>query len=201
MAVCKLDMKQTVLGWALALPTFVLGCSTPQAGQPPAASSEKLGQSPFVISVVPFRSYDEPVGREITMAKKSPGSLYVILMNVSKEPQEAFETWNSWGYQAISFEIQTADSRTVAISKKRQDFTVNGATTFFIPPGEHMVYPISLDETWDAVPPLPMADETPGIPITIKAIYEVRPTPESARLKVWTGRLESNSYHFKFRHR
>ena len=200
MAVSKLFMKQTVLGWALAaVLTFVLGCSTPHAGQPPASSSQKLGQSPFLVSVVPSSSYDEPFGRGISMAKTSPGSFYVILTNISKEPQAAFERWNSWGYQAVSFEVQTADGHKVTISKKPHGFDKNFPSTFVIPPGEHMVYPISLDEEWDAVPPLPMADETP-IPITVTAIYEVRPTPEAAQGKVWTGRLESNSYHFTFRH-
>jgi hypothetical protein len=62
-----------------------------------------------------------------------------------------------------------------------------------------MVYPISLDEEWDAVPMLPMADQTP-IKISIKAIYEVKPTPEAAEEKVWTGRTESKAYDFNFRH-
>jgi len=75
---------------------------------------------------------------------------------------------------------------------------VNFPSTFGIPPGEHMVYSISLNERWKAVPPLPTADETP-IPITIIAIYEVSPSPEASKEKVWTGRLESSSYHFKFR--
>jgi hypothetical protein len=192
-------MKQNVLRWSLAaLLTSILGCSTQHAGQPSASPSQKLGQSPFLVSVVPTRS-QEPSGRGISMAKKSPGTFYVILTNVSKEPQAAFESWNSWGYQAVSFEVQTSDGNTIAISKKPQGFTVNFPSKFVIPPGEDMVYPISLDEEWDAVPPLPTADETP-IPITITAIYEVRPTPEASKGKVWTGRLESNSYHFWFRH-
>lgn len=63
-----------------------------------------------------------------------------------------------------------------------------------------MVYPISLDEQWDVIPMLPMADQTP-IKISIKAIYEVNPTPEAAEEKVWTGRTESKTYDFNFRHR
>jgi hypothetical protein len=133
------------------------------------------------------------------MAKKSPDAFYVVLTNTSGEPQAVFETWNSWGYQSVSLEVETADGHKFAISKKPQKFTVNFPSTFVIPPGEEMVYPISLDDKWAAVPPLPMADETP-IPITIRAIYEVGPSPETSKEKVWVGRLESSSYHFKFRH-
>ena len=42
----------------------------------------------------------------------------------------------------------------------------------------------------------PKTDETD---ITLKAIYEVPPTPEAAQYKVWTGRLESRTYNFKLR--
>lgn len=79
-------------------------------------------------------------------------------------------------------------------------WVVAGALTLLIPSGEHMVFPISPDEDWDSIPPLPMIHATP-MPITIKAIYEVTPTPESAQWKVWTGRLESNTYDFKLIHR
>src|SRR5258708_39482375 len=124
-------MKQNVLSWALgALLTSNSGCSTQHAGQPPASPSQSLGHSPFLVSVVPTRSFAEPFGRGISIAKKSPGSFYVILTNVSKEPQAAFEAWNSWGYQAVSFEVRTADGHPFAISKKPQGFTRNFPSTF-----------------------------------------------------------------------
>ena len=97
------------------------------------------------------------------------------------------------------FTIQTADGRRVVISKKPQVFTGNFSSTFLVPPGEHMVYPISLDGEWDAVPPLLIADETP-MRISIKAIYEVSQSPEATQGKVWTGRAESKSYDFNLRH-
>lgn len=194
-------MRRTILSIALAAILFiVIACNAPGKEKLPASSDHRPGQSPFLISVVPTRSFHEPLGRGIAMAKKSPGFFYVVLTNVSEDPQEAFESWNSWGYQAISFEVQTADGHTVAISKKPPALRANFPSTFIIPPGEHMVYPISLDEQWDVIPMLPMADQTP-IKISIKAIYEVNPTPEAAEEKVWTGRTESKTYDFNFRHR
>ena len=62
-----------------------------------------------------------------------------------------------------------------------------------------MVYPILLDDQWDAVPGLPIADETP-IPIMIRAIYQLDPTPEASAQNVRIGRLESSMYNFTFRH-
>ncbi len=133
------------------------------------------------------------------MAKNTVDTFYVVLTNVSGEAQAAFRTSNSWGYYAVSFELQTIDGRAVALTKKPQGFTKNNPTTFVIPPGEQMVYPIKLDDEWDAVPPPPVAGESP-IAVTIKAIYEVKPTPESAQQHVWSGRVESEAYHFNFRH-
>jgi hypothetical protein len=132
------------------------------------------------------------------MATNTLDDFYVILTNVSKEPQSAFRTSNSWGYYALSFEMQMPDGRIVVITKKPVGFTRNMPSTFVIPPGEQMVYPVRLDNEWDAVPPLPKADET--LAVTIKAIYEVKSTPESAEQKVWTGRAESKGYHFDLRH-
>jgi hypothetical protein len=133
------------------------------------------------------------------MAKNTIDSFYVILTNISNEAHAAFEPWNSWGYYAVSFEVQTVDGHIVAITKKPQGFTMNTPNTFIVPPGESMVYPIRLDNKWNADPRLPIADATP-IAVTVKAIYEVKPTPESTEQKVWTGQVESRTYRFNFRH-
>jgi len=130
------------------------------------------------------------------MAKKKPGEFYVVLTNVSREPQAVWESWNSWGYQAISFELATKDGKEFVLSKRPGIFTVNFPSTFLVEPGEHQVYAIGLDEWWEAHPTLPKRDE---MPITLKAVYEVTPTPEAKEFKVWTGRLESHSYIFSLR--
>jgi hypothetical protein len=82
------------------------------------------------------------------------------------------------------------------VSKPLQAFTRNGPSTFLIQPGEHQVYAIRLDKEWGAHPILSRADE---MPITLKAVYEVSPTPEAIQYNVWTGRIESGSYKFTLR--
>jgi hypothetical protein len=61
---------------------------------------------------------------------------------------------------------------------------------------EHQVYAIRLDGQWDTHPWFPKAPETP---VTLKALYEVSPTPEAVRYKVWIGRLESRNYNLTLR--
>ena len=133
------------------------------------------------------------------MAVDVPDSFYVVLTNVSAQPQAAFEPWNSWGYYAVTFEMETGPGKVVKITKKPRLFTKNTPTTFLIAPGEEMVFPIKLNDDWGAVPSLPVADETP-IPVNIKTIYEIGPTPEPSTQQIWIGRVESRKYHFYFRH-
>jgi len=56
------------------------------------------------------------------MATNTIDTSYVIVTNVSDDAQTAFETSNSWGYYAVSFELQTVDGRTLTITKKPQAF-------------------------------------------------------------------------------
>jgi hypothetical protein len=167
--------------------------------QKEAASSSagpSVRQFPFFLSVVPETSHGEPFGSSIEMAHDKARNFYVVLTNVSSQPQAVWEYWNSWGYQTVSFELTTTDGKKSLVSKRQQDFTINYPSTFLIEPSEHQVYAIRLDEWWETHPSLPKTDE---MPITLKAIYEVAPTPEAAQYKVWTGRLESRTYSFKLR--
>jgi hypothetical protein len=150
---------------------------------------QETSWSPFSLSIVPG------IGG-ITMAKNKPREFYVVITNVSGGPQSIWQYWNSWGYQAISFELTMADGKKFALSKKQEEFTRNFPSTFVVEPGEHQVYPIKLDEWWETHPALLKTDE---MPITLKAVYEVSMTPEASQYKVWTGRLESRSYNFSLR--
>jgi hypothetical protein len=148
-----------------------------------------LDKPPFSLSIVPGRS-------GITMAKKKPDEFYVVLANVSGLPQAVWESWNSWGYQAISFELTTTDGKKFVVSRRQEEFTVNYPSTFLVKPGEYQVYAIRFDEWWETHPTLPKSDE---MQITLKAVYEVTPTPEATQYKAWTGRVESHSYNFSLR--
>jgi hypothetical protein len=155
----------------------------------PVANAQEPSSSPFSVSIVPG------IGG-LTMAKNKPHEFYVVITNVSGGPQSIWQYWNSWGYQAISFELTTADGKKFVLSKKQEGFTINFPSTFVVEPGEHQVYPIKLDEWWETHPALPKTDE---MPITLKVVYEVSTTPEASQYKVWTGRLESHSYSFSLR--
>jgi hypothetical protein len=153
--------------------------------------------APFSLTVVPSKSQAPPGGRFISMADEKADVFHVVLTNVSKEVQPVFETWNSWGYQAISFELTLRGGRKTIISVSDQDFTRNFPSTFHILPGEHQVFPIRLDKTWEMNPKVALGSETL---VTLKAIYEVVESPESRANHIWAGRVESNACQLTVRH-
>lgn len=142
-------------------------------------------KTPFTLSIVPTRSTSD--SRLITIASQKPDEFYVVLTNISNEPQSVWETWNSWGSQTISFEFTLPDNRRVVVSKGPQGFTMNFPSTFLIPSGGHKVYPIRLDKWWN-VGSIPKSTE---MLVSLKAVYEVPVTPEAASYHVWSGRVES----------
>jgi hypothetical protein len=187
-------MKRAFLTLCAVL-VFITACNIQkQAASSKAQSS--VQKSPFSLSVVPETSHGEGFGSSIEMAHNKPRDFYVVLTNVSSEPQAVWEYWNSWGYQTVSFELTTVDGKKFIVSRQQGYFTRNFPSTFLIEPGEHQVYAIRLDERWETHPLLPKTDEAP---ITLKAIYEVPPTPEAPQHKVWTGRVESRTYNLKLR--
>ena len=129
----------------------------------------------------------------ITTARKDPDTFYVVLTNISNKPQSTWETGNSWGDGTISFDFTMPNGMHFLTTAIRQNYTRNIPSTYVIPPGEHEVYPIKLDSDWENRPP---RSGDGVVPVTVKAIYDVRRGSDSDAFHVWTGRVESASYHF-----
>src|SRR5437660_522246 len=111
-----MDMKRSILLCTVALSlAFAWGCNTLLEKKPTDVSDRKTRTLPLSISLVP--AWSGPSGRGISMATNTPDTSYVIVTNVSNDAQTAFRTSNSWGYYALSIELQTVDGRTLAITK------------------------------------------------------------------------------------
>jgi hypothetical protein len=191
---------QSVFAFIIAMNSvvgFASGCDNRTQSEPSAAQNKpSVPATPFLLAIAADRA-------GITMAHSTSHDselpnrdFYVLLSNVSKQPRIVWEDWNSWGYYSISFELTTNDGKKYVLSKRQAGFTKNYPSTVVIEPGEHVVYPIHLNEWWETRPSL---SKVPELPITLKAIYEISPTPESAQYKVWTGRAESHTYNFTLR--
>jgi hypothetical protein len=152
--------------------------------------------APFTLAVVPSRSTAEE--RSVAIAAKQPETFYVVLTNTSDRAQPVWQTWCSWGFWTISFDITMPDGKRLHISRNHKEaFTKNSPATFLIPAGQHQVYPIQLDSQWENPPQFTGAG---SVHITLKAIYEVPATPEATQQNVWVGRVQSPSYDLTLRH-
>jgi hypothetical protein len=171
----------SVLTCAASIVCLLAGCS----GTNSTAGLQRPSPSPFSLSIV--------AGKSITMSKKAgwADEFFVVLTNISREPQPVFEYWNEWGYQVVSFELTTGDAKRFMLTVKNQDFDKNSSDTYSIEPGEQQVFAIRFDDLWQLKPALTVVD---GMPITLRAVYQVKPTRESTREHVWTGRVDSHSY-------
>jgi len=163
--------------------------------------SSEAPKPPFSVSIVP--NYSDRFGSGISMGQSRQNEFFVVLTNISQQTQPVFETWNSLGYQTISFELVTPEGKKYVFSKKTHGFDKNFPSTYMIKAGENQVYTICLDDTWETTPSLP---EEKKMQVAIKAIYEVSREqvpddfvkPFVAPFKVWYGRVESHSYNLTF---
>ena len=122
-----------------------------------------------------------------------PSQFFVILKNKTKSPKRLFEYWNSWGYQNISFYFYT-DKGAHVINRKEQDFTRNFPSTYEIPPGETMVFPLTFNESWDELSDIPEGESK----VRIQVVYTCNPTFEAKEEKAWTGIVASKVYEVTF---
>jgi hypothetical protein len=143
--------------------------------------------APFGLSIVPTWSRS---GEHI-IDGRGWEPFFVVMTNTSSATQNVWESWNSWGYQNIRFELTLANGQTYVVAKKPQIFTRNFPSTFAIPPGGQQIYPIHLDMSWSALPSF--VGGPTDAPVAITAIYEVSPSEEATQQSVWVGTARSET--------
>ncbi len=150
---------------------------------------------PFQLSIVPESRSDQ--SSSISLAQDSQRKFFVVLTNTTDKDQPVFETWNSWGYQTVSFELILPSGERTKLCVKPQVFTRNFPSTYVIPPKGHQVFPITLDAEWEGAPDFGRPGQTK---IKLTALYEVGETKESGEHKVWTGRIASETINVEVNH-
>lgn len=77
---------------------------------------------------------------------------------------------------------------------KPQTFTINFPSTFKILPGEHQIFPIRLNDEWSGRPTYSKAGNES---VKVKAIFEIKASPEDAENNAWTGLVSSKVYNLE----
>ena len=123
----------------------------------------------------------------------NPSLFYVILRNKTEKPKRLFEFWNSWGYQNISFYFYMPDGNHV-VTRKDQDFTRNFPSTYEVPGGETIVFPITFDKSWLELPNISEGESK----VKMQVVYICNPSFDAKRANAWTGIVASKVYEVTF---
>ena len=136
--------------------------------------------------VIPSR---DGVARVLVSDPKS--HFHVILSNESAAPQRIWDATFSWGYYALSFELQD-DSGTMHVVRKRKvGFTRNMPATWLLMSKEPLVLDVFLGDprVWVDLPDPPSGCRA----AQLQAVFEVAADEESQKQGAWTGRVVSNT--------
>lgn len=138
-------------------------------------------------------------GTKRTINLANPGShFHVVVTNNSNREQRIWETWNSWGYFNLRFDVMD-DKGSVAyqITKNRnKTWTRNVPSWVTLGPGEHFVRDVDFDrDTW-IMPFLKSADPQRHSSLKLRAVFEIKSNDESVEHGIWTGAIESKADDF-----
>lgn len=171
-------------------------------------TKEKISQEkspPFTLHLIPS-SY--PTGNlsypVLDIGKPFYYSFEVVLTNTSDKPLRIWESWNSWGWKTLSFEIKLPDGQVIYTEQTdARLWSKNVPNWDQIPPNRHYVFrvdfkPMKQGGYWDNSI-LDYVNESPT-KCKIKAIYEICQSDELYEENVWMGRVESEEEEYLVYH-
>jgi len=124
-------------------------------------------------------------------------NFHVVLRNVSNKSQNIWQDSNSWGYDALTFEVMDESGKKWVTKKILASFDQNGPMFWTLKPNESLVIDVSFADDqksdwqkWKGFP----HNQT----VSMQAIFEIRKDAWSQKYSVWTGRGASEWKNFFF---
>lgn len=162
-----------------------------------AATSRAAAQSQpaLALTIVPT-TYSSLLSQEPTISFSHRGYFHVLLTNISSEPVNIFQEWNSWGYYGLSFEITYPDGRRIWSTKKSRGWDKNFPSAITLAPHGYYVFAVDFGPEWvNSIRTEPKSDH--GIKCKMRAIYSIEPTKDDMMVRlegvepVWSGTIGS----------
>ena len=139
-------------------------------------------------------------GPRVIDIRQAQSHFHVVVTNTSGKPQRLWQTWNSWGYYNLRFEVADAAGKVLyAIKKKPRAWTRNFPSWIELASGEPFVMDVSFDrESWT----LPfLKDKRQGeFPLRMRAVFGNRADKQTEEHKVWTGEASSPFQDYRVRY-
>ncbi|MBK1829801.1 hypothetical protein JIN77_03630 [Verrucomicrobiaceae bacterium R5-34] len=148
------------------------------------AAEEAKPAADWRIELVPSR-YSTGKGA-VLYATKPLDTFYIILHNTSGKDLRLWRDWCSWGYDNLRLEATLADGQVVRLSKRAKEWDKNYPDVFTVAAGKSYVLEVHLGgQLWQGVKQLPEE------PFQLVVHYQIDPSKEGERRKIWIGKLRS----------
>jgi hypothetical protein len=140
------------------------------------------------VRIVPMRI--RPTGERTLTLPDAAQHFYVVLTNVGARPLRLWREWCSFGYYNLSFEVTDEQGKIIKVTKKPRAWDKNYPDWTLVPPGDHLVFEVTLDEsTWQ---PALLPPHNQQAALLLRAVFEIPDDRDSKRYSVWTGRVTSS---------
>lgn len=149
---------------------------------------------------MPVTGAGEPLSISIVEESAANGDassrFHVAVTNVSLKPLRIWEEWNSWGYYGLSFELTDKSGKQWKAFKKQTTWKRNFPSYKELKPGGKLMFEVSIGDLnrWEG---LPRPEKGSSI-VMMQAVLEYQTGPDSLKLGVWTGRINSMAKEFTF---
>lgn len=117
-------------------------------------------------------------------------NFHVVVRNISDKPQNVWQDWVSWGYDALSFEFMDESGKKWVAKKIPAAFDQNGPIFWTLKPNETLVIDVCFADDqksdWQKWKGFPHKQT-----VSMRAVFEIQEDPWSRKASVWTGRVVS----------
>lgn len=134
--------------------------------------------------VVPMRNEGRTIRFDTT---KHEPFFHVVLTNTSGKEQRIWESWNSWGYYNLSFELTGADGKMVKVERGPRGWTRNFRSYLTMKPGEANVFDVRFPDDWSNLPNVAKKE----VLVEQRAVFSIPADKNSEMLGVWSGTVKS----------
>ncbi len=114
-------------------------------------------------------------------------TFHVVLTNTSGKDLRIWESWNSWGYFNLSFELTREDGKMVVVERGPHMWTMNGTTYWMMKPGDLHIFDVWFPDDWSDLPNAAKKAEA----VKLRAVFSSPASKDSEKLGVWSGTVKS----------
>jgi hypothetical protein len=116
-------------------------------------------------------------------------SLSATVINLTAHEQKLWDLQTYWGWSSLSIQVRAEAEKPVQIERRLRDWTKNGPVYFILLPNGKRDVVLDLHDGWWNTHAVPEWNDRP---VSLRALLQIEPTPESECFGVFTGSVYSD---------